>query len=195
MLTHDEERRVWFRRQVLPLEPQLRAYALRLAGGRLEDAEDLVHEVFAKLIVYEGWRGVENPAAFANRALKNLALDALRRRKVVPIDTLADLDDLGLTDGLPDPETVTIDRDELRTLAGLIGELPPQCRRVFTLCKVYGLSHADIAVELGLSVNTVEKHVTHGLRFCSERLARRRPAGPAVTIGRPWARRGRNAKR
>ena len=170
-----EARRLWFRREVLPLEANLRAYAQRFCHGGSDEVEDFVHETFARLIAYPRWRGVANVPAFALRVLKNIAITAARRRKIVSIDVIADLDTIDLADDRPPADRVVAAREELRLLAGLIADLPPQCRKVFTLRKIYGLSHAEIAVRLGLSVSTVEKHITKGLRLCSERLARTPP--------------------
>lgn len=188
MDSEDEQRRAWFRREVVPLEPALRAYAHRFCRGGPDEVEDLVHDVFAKLIVYEGWRGVTNVGAFAARTMKNIALDTVRRRKIVAFDLSADLDRFGFADEAPIADRVLEGHDDLKTLARLIGELPPQCRRAFTLCKVYGLSHAEIAARLGLSVSTVEKHVMRGLRFCSEHLAREPSRRSGSNLGRIWSR-------
>jgi RNA polymerase sigma-70 factor (ECF subfamily) len=172
MALEDEERRAWFRREVLPLEPQLLAYArslLRRAGG---DPEDLVHETFARLMGCATWREVQHPPSFATRTMKNLVLNEARRRAIVTFDVVADVDRLGFTDPAANPEEAAASRDELRRLIGLIQAMPTQMRRVFTLQRVYGLSQSEIAVRLGLSVSTVEKHAVRGLRFCSDRLAR-----------------------
>jgi RNA polymerase sigma factor (sigma-70 family) len=88
------------------------------------------------------------------------------------IETGGDLERFRLVDDQPDPESCAVYRDELRSLHALIESMPTQMRRVFTLRKVYGLSQNDIAVQLGLTVSTVEKHVVRGLRFCSERMDR-----------------------
>ena len=174
MSSDDEERRLWFRRCVVPLEPLLRAYAFRFSNGA-NDIDDLVHETFASLIGYNSWQGIDNVQAFAFRTLKNVALKAARRSRVVSITVIADLDSLNLVDEMPGAERVLEGRDELRRLAKLISELPPRCRKAFTLRKIYGLSNQEIAERLGLSISTVEKHVVKGLRLCSERLA----TGPA----------------
>jgi RNA polymerase sigma-70 factor (ECF subfamily) len=168
----EDERGLWFRREVIPLEPMLRAYARRFSDGSPAGVEDLVHETFAQLIGFAGWRGIDNVAAFAVRTLRNEAFKIARRSKIVSISVMSDLDSLGVADDLPGAERMLEARDELRLLARLIADLPPQCRRVFTLRKVYGLSHEEIAVRLGLSISTIEKHVIKGLRLCSERLAR-----------------------
>lgn len=167
----EAEQRLWLRERVLPLEPMLLSFAIRLCMGKREDAEDLVHETFARLIAYTGWREIDNVAAFASRVLKNLVVQEARRRKIMPIHLMADLELLMFSDDSPGTHRVVEARDELARLVTLIEELPPQCRKVMTLCKIYGLPYAEIAVQLGLSVSTVEKHVMKGLRLCAERLA------------------------
>ena len=168
----DEDRRAWFRLEILPLEADLLTYARRFCRDGENDPEDLVHDTFARAIAYAAWREVRNPGAFAARILRNVALDALRRRKVLTITAVADFERLALVDEAPTQEQATVDRDELRQLREAMAELPVQCRRVFTLRKVYDLSPGEIAEKLGLSVSTVEKHLVKGLRYCSDRLGR-----------------------
>jgi RNA polymerase sigma-70 factor (ECF subfamily) len=166
-----DARRAWFRREILPLEPELRAYARRLAHDDAR-AEDLLHDAFARIIAVETWREVDSPAAFATRTLRNVAYDLARRQKVVAIDFVADLEVFGLADTGPDPEAALVARDELRRLRAIVERLPEQCRRVFTLRKVYDLPPGAIAERLGLSVSTVEKHLVKAVRLCAEALAR-----------------------
>lgn len=166
-----EDRRLWFRTKILPHTTELTLYARRYARSLPVDAEDLVQEAFAKIIVYEGWLTVENPAAFAIQVLRNIALDALRRQKVVRIDAVADLDAVTLGDDSPTAEQTVIARDELRRLGRIIAELPTQCRRVFTLRKIYEMSNAEIAKRLGLSVSTVETHLLRGMKICERKMA------------------------
>ncbi len=182
-----EARREWFRAQILPLEPELHQHARRYRLPGME-AEDLVHEVFARAIATEAWREVRDPAAFVARILRNLVYDQLRRRRIVAIEAVADLEQFGLADQRPGPEAGAVTRDELRRLQQVIAELPPMCRRVFTLRKIHDLPIDAIAVKLGLSVSTVEKHIVKGLRICSERLASHpRPATHAQPVSRrPW---------
>ncbi len=170
MTSENDQRREWFCREVLPLDRMLRAYAVRYCSAA-DDAQDLVHEAFAKLIVYEGWRSVDNAQAFATSTLRNLALTRLRRKKIVSMNVFADLDRLGLADEMPTADRILEAREEFHLIAGFIRELPEKCRRVFILRKICGFSHAEIAVKLDLSVSTVEKHVVKGLRLCAERMA------------------------
>jgi RNA polymerase sigma factor (sigma-70 family) len=167
-----EARRIWFRREVLPLEPALRAYARRFCHNGSDEVEDLVQEAFARLIACPRWHSVGNVSAFAMRTLKEVAVTAVRRRKIVSIGVISNLDGVEVSDGLPSVERIVEAREELRLLGNLIAELPPQCRKVFTLRKVYDLSHTEIAARTGLSLSAVEKHIARGLRVCTEKLAR-----------------------
>lgn len=192
----DNERRAWFRRDILPLEPALMVYARRFCRDGETDPEDLVHDAFARAIAYKAWREVLNPGAFAARIVRNAALDTLRRRKVLTITAVADFERLGLADDMPSQEEITLGRDELRQLQAAIEELPSQCRKVFTLRKVYNLSPREIAERLGLSVSTVEKHLVKGLRYCSDKLGRTDGRARKGDEGRSWVgKRDLSAKR
>jgi RNA polymerase sigma factor (sigma-70 family) len=46
--------------------------------------------------------------------------------------------------------------------------LPARCREVFTLRRLHGFSHRDIATRLGKSENTVDAHLCHAIIRCRE---------------------------
>ena len=189
--TEQEARRAWFRREILPLEAELRGYIRRLTRDP-NAAEDLLHDTFARIMAAEGWREVDSPAGFAIRTARNVVYDALRRQKVVTIEHVADVGALGLADEAADPEATLLARDELKRLRAIVAALPTQQRRVFTLRKVYDLSPGEIAERLGLSVSTVEKHLVKAVRACAEALERD-DAPP--TKRSPWAWRRQSEKR
>ncbi len=170
MIRDGSEQQLWFRREVLPLEPMLTQYAARFCEDGQQEVSDLVHETFARLIAYPNWRSLSNVGGFSVSVLRNVALGNLRRRKIVSIDAVADFDQIDVADDHPDAERVMAGRDMFRQLVSTIEELPPQCRRVFTLQKVYGFSNPEIADKLSLSISTVEKHIVKGLRHCTQRL-------------------------
>lgn len=169
--TEQEQRRAWFRREILPLEGELRGYIRRLTRDAAT-AEDLLHDTFARIIAADSWREIDSPAGFAIRTARNVVYDALRRQKVVAIEFVADVGAFGLADDAADPEQTLVARDELKRLRAIVEALPTQQRRVFTLRKVYALPPAEIAERLGLSVSTVEKHLVKAVRACAEALAR-----------------------
>ncbi|QEC51003.1 RNA polymerase sigma-70 factor (ECF subfamily) [Anseongella ginsenosidimutans] len=47
----------------------------------------------------------------------------------------------------------------------LINALPPACRTVFVLSRYENMSYREIAASLGISVNTVENHMSKALKF------------------------------
>lgn len=187
MDTDEEQRRIWFRREVLPLEPRLRNY-LRKLGQREADIDDMTQDVLLRVLSYEQWRAVRSPLAFILTSARNVLVDELRRRKVVSIETFADLDILGRAVEAPGPEDSVLARDELRHLANAVAKLPQQCRRVFTLRKVYDFSPPQIAEYLGISVSTVEKHLVKALDLCAQYLADMDQPAPGVKFGlKSWA--------
>lgn len=46
-----------------------------------------------------------------------------------------------------------------------IANLPPQCREVFTCCKLKGMTHQQTATQLGLSAKTVENYMGRALKL------------------------------
>lgn len=58
-----------------------------------------------------------------------------------------------------------IDQKEiLLQVQGAIARLPEQCRNVFVLSREHGLHNYEIANKLGISVKTVEAHMTKALK-------------------------------
>jgi len=43
--------------------------------------------------------------------------------------------------------------------------LPPQCRRVFEMSRTEQLSYQEIAIQLNISTNTVENHISKALKL------------------------------
>jgi RNA polymerase sigma-70 factor (ECF subfamily) len=63
-------------------------------------------------------------------------------------------------------------RQRLRQLVEAVAELPPQMQRAFRLHKLEGKSHADTARVMGISVKSVEKHISAALKALTSRLGR-----------------------
>ena len=61
----------------------------------------------------------------------------------------------------------------LAALLAAIGDLPVRCREAFILHKFDGLSQAEVARQMGISVTMVERHIKLGMlacRACQDRL-------------------------
>jgi RNA polymerase sigma-70 factor (ECF subfamily) len=61
--------------------------------------------------------------------------------------------------------------NELETLAkNAIEQLPPQCQMVFKLSRFENLTYAEIAMQMQISVKTVENHMIKALKVLREKL-------------------------
>lgn len=52
----------------------------------------------------------------------------------------------------------------------LIGKMPPQRKKIFTMSKIEGMSSIDIANILGLSVKTVDRHLSIAKAYIKENI-------------------------
>ena len=155
--------------EILRLERPLRALLHRFAP-QPADLEDLLQETYSRLfrMSAEQRAAVRNIQVFALTSARNVALDWIRHRQVVPIDLVEDLGELGLVDDTAGLEEIVHTHQQLVRIAEGIGQLPERCREVFTLRRVYGLSQKEIANRLGISVGAVEQLLIRGMRRCAE---------------------------
>jgi RNA polymerase sigma factor (sigma-70 family) len=64
-----------------------------------------------------------------------------------------------VADSSPNAEHLMVESDEARRLADAIAQLPAGAQRVLRRHKLDGLSHGEVAAELGISKSAVEKHM------------------------------------
>ena len=143
--------------------------------GSLAMAEDLTQELFLKLSAREAG-DADNPVALLYRIATNLMLDRQRGEARGAARDAAwrhvAHSAVGGEDVASEPpaDTVVASRQRLRQLMSAVDELPPQMRRAFRLHKLDGLSHAETAGVMGLSVKSVEKHISAALKSLTARL-------------------------
>jgi RNA polymerase sigma factor (sigma-70 family) len=169
MASSSDERAIWLGRHVLPHEPALRTWLSRRRHDGLE-IDDIIQETYTRLISAESVAHILDARSYAFQTAGSVVIDHLRRMKVVSISSVPDLDYLEVVSDDPSPERQVIDRDELHRLAQAIASLPAKVREVFTLRRIYGLSQREVAVKMGLSESTVEKHMSRGFLIMLERM-------------------------
>lgn len=162
----------WFAEEVRPHESSLRSY-LRSVFPSLPDIDDLVQESYARLIRAREAGKVSYAKAFLFTTARNAALDFFRRRKVVAIDGVADLEELSVVEDRPDASEALNKQQELALLAAAVRDLPERCRQVLTLRLLYGYSQKEIAAEMRISEHTVKAQLAKGMRRCADYLAER----------------------
>jgi len=163
--------------EALESEGVLRAYLFRFVRNPA-DVDELLQETYARLLVASPADGTEvrSVRAFALTIARNVALDWLRHRDVVPMELVSDLAALDVLDEKAQVEEIVNSHQELALLAEVVGELPKRYRQVFTLRRVYGLSQREIAQDLGISETTVEQLLARAVRRCAAALFAREVA-------------------
>jgi RNA polymerase sigma factor (sigma-70 family) len=185
------ELNAWLAKDILVHERALRGYMCRFFKN-IADVEDVVQETYARLLGLNesAWAAVRNWHAFLFTTARNVALDRIRRSRVVSLDALAEMGGVDVLDQAPLVDEALNARQELALLLETIASLPDRCRETLTLRKLYGLSQREIAQRLGIAESTVEKHVAYGVRLCAERMfAQRRAAAKPAAQAAP-ARKG-----
>jgi len=158
--------------QALEYEGVLRACLYRYTRNRA-DVDDLLQETYARLLIAGASPDqveVRSIRAFALTVARNVALDWLRHRSIVPIEAVADLEAMDVLDEGEQVEEIVNTEQELARLSDAVAALPERARQVFTLRKVYGFSQQEIAERLGISENTIEQHLQRAVRRCAQAL-------------------------
>ncbi len=138
-------------------------YALRF----LEDvdlAEDVVQETFTTL-----WE--KRDALPEINSFKSYLYTSVRNNCLMKLRSHRDFEDVEELQLLEEnTEEERMERAELEAkLWQLIDELPEKRREFFLMAKRDGMPYKEIAEETGLSVKTVDNHVTRALKFLREK--------------------------
>lgn len=157
------------------------AHLVGLAERMLRErpaAEEIVQDVMLEL-----WRRRETLVvetslrAYMFRATRNRVLNHIRHQRVaargaplIAADPVA----------APSADASIIEQEIDRALQEAIADLPARCREVFELSRVHGLTYAEIARAMDISVKTVEAQMGKALRMMRQRLAPWLPEGPGL---------------
>jgi RNA polymerase sigma-70 factor (ECF subfamily) len=156
----------WFLTELEPHRPALRAWLLA-RFPTVSDVDDVVQESFARVVRARESGPVRSARALVFATARNLALDMLRRQRVVSFEPVPEENEsTAISDNIDVIATVSR-QEELELLTQAIQTLPERCRRIFTLRTAYGLSQRQIADRLGVSESTVEKETANGIRLCT----------------------------
>ena len=153
--------------------------AFRILRNR-QDAEDAVQRSFQRALINVGrFREDSTFSTWVTRIAINEALMLLRqRRALIPLAN-SDNDDvqaplaLDPPDEHPSPEQL-VAKNELQTaLLQAISDLQQNLRSVVLLKELQGLTSAETARRLGLTVSAVKARVFHARRYLRRHLERR----------------------
>ena len=131
---------------------RLFAYTRQMLGGSRQDAEDALQDVFLR--AYSSLRSNDRPLslrAWLYRVAHNRCIDHLRR----PIPPAVDLFETSRKP-LHDPMDELVRREDLRQLVADVRRLPDQQRSALLMREMDGMSYAELAEALGVSLQAVK---------------------------------------
>ncbi len=121
-----------------------------LVGDR-HHAEDLVQETLAKMFL--GWRGIDNPSAYAQTVLTRTFLSQRRRRSWTEQPTST----------VPDRAERSGDLELRLSLQQALAELDPLDRAVLVLRFLEDRSVEQVALDLGKTANSIKSRTSRAL--------------------------------
>jgi RNA polymerase sigma-70 factor (ECF subfamily) len=134
-------------------------------------AEDVTIEVYQQVYQQAGQytsdRGT--PSAWLltltrSRAIDRLRQHTLRQQRESPLDAIA------FTSPLPDPETSSVANELRRAVRNALATLSKEQRQVIEIAYYAGLSHPEIAAQLGQPLGTVKTRIRTGMMMLRAQL-------------------------
>ena len=158
-----------FKQLLLPLYPRLQRVALRLLGN-VEDAEDMVQEVYMKLWnKRDALPDVQDVEAYCVTLTKNMCIDRLRMAEMEK----ADVDEVPTMLAATDDVEAQVERhDAVEQVKQIIGTLPEHQQQVIILRDMEDCSFEEIAEQTGLTAVNVRMLLSRARRTIRERFKR-----------------------
>lgn len=129
-----------------------------------EQAADLAQDTFVKVLLNNKAAELREPRAYLTSVARSLLIDMFRRRSIEQAyqEVLAAQPERVVDS----PETREIIIEALMEVDRLLDSLGERGRSIFIMAQIEGLSLAEIARQLKLSVNTVRKHFIRAMAQC-----------------------------
>jgi RNA polymerase sigma factor (sigma-70 family) len=133
-------------------------------GNSHAEAEDLVQEAFLRMQEYCAKGGeVRQPEAFLVRTALRLGMNA-RRDAHRDLYTGEDVEQITFViDANPTPDEVLAGDQCLERMRQALDAVSRKTREVFFMHRLDGMSYAQIARHMGVSVSAIEKHIANAL--------------------------------
>ncbi|MBS4027283.1 RNA polymerase sigma factor [Methylomonas rivi] len=138
-----------------------------------EIAAELVQECFIIFSRESQKQVIEHPRGFLFRAARNLAYDHIKHRKVTEKHVYNTVPTLDIVEEAPSEEQLALVNEKMAIFSSVVEELPERARKAFVLNRVYGMTYAEIAVEMNVSDSAVEKLLARALLHCRTQFKKR----------------------
>lgn len=155
-------------RQLMELtSDELLHFAISFIGDK-ETAEEIVSDVYVKIWKNRGdLHNIQNLKSYLFISVKNGCLSHLRKKKNEKIVLLDEYKDFHFQQ-VSGPDDDLIDNETIKSIYSAIDTLPPKCKMAFTLAKINGLKHREIAEVMEVSEKTVNNHLVAAVKKITE---------------------------
>lgn len=129
-----------------------------------EVTADLVQDTYLRLLVRGKLPEKKDSRRYLTHIAKGLVIDLYRRRNIETayLDLLEQEPEVVA----PSPESQAIIVEALVEIDALLHRLPYKARQALLMRQLEGMSYKQIALELDVSVSSVEKYVAKALQSC-----------------------------
>ncbi len=135
--------------------------------GLLEAAEEIVQDTFLTFY-YKKEKVQDNPLLYLKGILK---YKILKHQKASDRGQTVSQEDKHMPVITGNETLEKLDAKEVNLkINECVQMLPEQCRHVFLLRREYNLSNQEVAEKMGISIKTVEAHMTKALAMLREKL-------------------------
>lgn len=142
-----------FRKDILPLKDKLFRLALRITFDRAE-AEDIVQETMIRVWNKRNeWDELESVEAYCLTVARNLAIDRSEKKDSQTVELTIEAEQ---TPDASSPYDRLVNKERLKLVHRLVGELPEKQRLIMQLRDVEGKSYKEIAAALRLTEEQVK---------------------------------------
>jgi RNA polymerase sigma-70 factor (ECF subfamily) len=143
---------------------------LRRRVANEEDARDAAQESLMRLMRYRDTEPEVSWKPLLYRIAINVVGEQYRRGSVRHYTHHVPIDDLELASDEPTQEELVAHAQQEALLREAILSLPPRWRQVYLLSRMQGMTYVQIARHCGISVKTVEKHMSNALAALCDRV-------------------------
>jgi RNA polymerase sigma-70 factor (ECF subfamily) len=156
-------------RQAGPLRQSLARFFRRRVPDQAE-VEDLVQEVFARVVARDSRSRVDHLGGYVFQTAASVLADRARRRFARRAEDHVEFDPDQHGDVDVDVERLLTGREDLRAATAALLSLPERTRTIFVLHRLEGCGYREIGQRLGISVSAVEKHMARAVRHLTQHL-------------------------
>jgi len=160
----------WFKDEVAPHEPSLRAWLRRNHPVLREQVDDVVQETYLRLIRAKEMGRVRSTRSLLFGIARNISLNLhriQRRCSFVPVNEVNENEAIVAKE---DVVALVIRNQELMVTEAVIANLPDRCRQIVRMHALEGMSYREIAERLNLAEQTVRVQMTRAVRKCVSHL-------------------------